>query len=62
MLLAMAMKMIANVNDDVFLLVTSVILFTVQKRGAITNESAAGISKYLSFASPLFKATIFVIL
>ena len=42
--------------------VTSVILFTVQKRGAITNESAAGISKYLSFASALFKATIFVIL
>ena len=40
----------------------TVMLFTVQRRGAITNESAAGISKYLSFASALFKATIFVIL
>ena len=64
---------IANVHDDVFavsnftahLHVVEILkpsVFTVQRRGAITNESAAGFSKYRLFASALFKATIFVIL
>ena len=50
-----------NINDD-GLTVSNFSDHFYSARGAITNESAAGISKYLSFASALFKATIFVIL